>query len=95
MKINSIHCSMKEAMMIIVFYDIDNALSLSYSNFIHFLIGKGMGLNRTISKSLPYSLEYPLTRLIEKEIDLVRSISRYWMTLKQEKMIVYMIYSMT
>lgn len=40
LKINSIHCSMKEAMMIIAFYDIDNAFSLSYSNFIHFLIEK-------------------------------------------------------
>lgn len=81
MKINSMHCSMKEAMMIILFFDLNNKLSLSYSNFICLIIGKTNLVNRSISNlanninALPYSIEYAMSRLLEKEIELVRTIT--------------------
>ena len=78
---NSIFCSIKEAQDIIQFYDSDKTYTLSYSQFLNLILTEGLFPKRNVIKKLnypshiPYSLEFLVCRILEKELNLVREIN--------------------
>ena len=88
---NSVYCTQKEAKEIILFYDSDKSHSLSYSEFLNIIlcdeqippISKD---NTVFSNSvLPYSIEYSITRIFEKELNLIRAIDSIMSEIKKRR----------
>ena len=88
---NSVYCTQKEAKEIILFYDSDKSHSLSYSEFLNIIlcdeqippINKD---NTVFSNSvLPYSIEYSITRIFEKELNLIRTIDSLMSAIKMRR----------
>ena len=77
LRTKGIYCSEEEACLIILFYDQDYDNALSYPEFIN-MIQSDKVLKKSLDKSpkdkIPFNVEYSLTRLLEREVELSRNI---------------------
>ena len=82
LRVNSVYCSYNEARFIIFFYDSDRDGSLNYAEFLNFILSdKNYSLKKmaerlgfTSRPTLPFDVEYSISKLFERELDLVRSL---------------------
>lgn len=80
---HSVYCGSYEAQQIIFQYDSDLSGSLSYSEFVNMVVSERNSYVRNTSLSssmrsslpVPYDVEFSLIRLLEKELDYVKSLS--------------------
>jgi hypothetical protein len=83
LKINSVYCSLNEARTIIFLYDADNDGYMNYTEFLNFVLSdtditlRKLARERIGTRSginLTYDIEICITKLIEKQLDLIRNI---------------------
>ena len=77
LRIKGIYCTEEEASLIILFYDQDYDNALSYSEFINLIQSDKVlkkSLNISPKDKIPFNIDYSLTKLLEKEVELARTI---------------------
>ena len=88
---NGIFSTIKEAKMIILFYDSDKSKSLTYSQFLNLIVSDCADIPRKINNKLysgnliPFAIEYCVCRIIENELNLIREIESVLDDIKQRK----------
>ena len=88
---NGIFSTIKEAKMIILFYDSDKSKSLTYSQFLNLIVSDSADIPRKINNKLysgnliPFAIEYCVCRIIENELNLIREIESVLDDIKQRK----------
>lgn len=82
LKVNSIYCTYNEARFIIYFYDQTNKGYLNYAEFLNLVLSDfNYSLKRIAREragypyrhTVPYDVEYSLSKVFERELDVVRS----------------------
>ena len=77
LRIKGIYCTEEEASLIILFYDQDYDNALSYQEFIKIIQSDKIvkeSLNKSPKDKMPFNVEYSLSKLLEKEVELSRNI---------------------
>jgi len=83
LKNNSIYCTASEARIILSFYDSNYDGNLNYSEFLNMILSDSNYSLRRLSRDrigyssssiLSYDVEYSLTRLFERELELARAV---------------------
>ena len=77
LRIKGIYCSEEEASLIILFYDQDYDNALSYSEFTNLIQSDKVlkkSLNTSPKDKIPFNIDYSLTKLLEKEVELASNI---------------------
>ena len=77
LRTKGIYCTEEEACLIILFYDQDYDNALSYPEFINIIQSDKVlkkSLNKYPKDKIPFDIEYSLIKLLEKEVELSRTI---------------------
>ena len=77
LRIKGIYCREEESSLIILFYDQDYDNALSYSEFTNLIQSDKVlkkSLNISPKDKIPFNIDYSLTKLLEKEVGLARTI---------------------
>ncbi len=81
---NNIYATFEEARFIIYFYDTDSDGKLSYSEFLNLVLSESNYSLKRYAKehlcylgtrlTLPFDVEYSLSKVFERELDLIRNL---------------------
>ena len=83
LKNNSIYCTNSEARLILSFYDSNSDGNLNYTEFLNMILSDSNYSIRRLARDrigyrsgniLSYDVEYSLTRLLERELELARAV---------------------
>ena len=83
LKSNSIYCTNSEARLILSFYDSNSDGNLNYTEFLNMILSDSNYSIRRLARDrigyrsgniLSYDVEYSLTRLLERELELARAV---------------------